>query len=460
MTVATKPSTPAPASRRAPGPGLDQTMRGMLTLDRPDVVQSYVGLWRTYGDVARIRVGPMVIHQFVRPEHVRHIMVTNAANYPKGASHDKLRIALGNGLLTSDGPFWQRQRRLMQPTYTPKGVTRFAEIMTESSQEMLQRWRGPAKSGQMLAINQEMMRLTMSVISRSMFNVDIGKDFSQAGEALVGILEFAASRSMSFIDPPMFLPTPGNRRFKHALETLDDFLYGIIDERRKQPPGDDLLSMLMTVKDEETGQMMTRENLRDEVLITFFAGHETTATLLTWTWYLLSRHPHVEEKLHAELGAVLNGRTPGVADIPNLVYTRMIVDEVLRLYSPVAIMARDPLEDDSIDGYQVPAGSLVTITPFLTHRHPEFWDNPEGFMPERFAPEMESKRPRYAYYPFGAGSRICLGQHFALLEGVLILADVAQRYRLQAVPGLQVQPEFMGTLRPCGDVLMTLHERS
>lgn len=460
MTVATKPSPPPPALRRAPGPGLDQTVRAMFTLERPDVVQSYVGLWRTYGDVARIRVGPMTIHQFVRPEHIRHIMVTNASNYPKGASHDKLRIALGNGLLTSDGPFWQRQRRLMQPTYTPKGVTRFAQIMTESSQEMLERWRRPAKLGVTLAINQEMMRLTMSVISRSMFNVDISKDFRQAGDALLGILEFAASRSMSFIDPPMWLPTRGNRRFNHAMETLDTFLYGIIDERRKQPPGDDLLSMLMTVKDEETGQMMTRENLRDEVLITFFAGHETTATLLTWTWYLLSRHPHVEEKLHHELAAVLNGRTPTVQDIPNLVYTRMIVDEVLRLYSPVAIMARDPLEDDVIDGYSVPAGSLVTITPFLTHRHPEFWDNPEGFMPERFAPELEGKRPRYAYYPFGAGSRICLGQHFALLEGVLILADVAQRYRVQAVPGLQVQPEFLGTLRPCTDVLMTLHERS
>jgi hypothetical protein len=158
----------------------------------------------------------------------------------------------------------------------------------------------------------------------------------------------------------------------------------------------------------------------------------------------------VEEKLHAELATVLNGRTPTVADIPNLVYSRMIIDEVLRLYSPVAIMARDPLEDDVIDGYKVQAGSLVTVTPFLTHRHPEFWDNSEGFLPERFAPELESKRPRYAYYPFGAGSRVCLGQHFALLEGVLILADVAQRYRLQAVPGLQVQPEFVGALRPCG----------
>lgn len=434
-------------------------MRGMLTLDRPDVIQSYVDLWRTYGDVARLRVGPMVIHQFVRPEHIRHIMVTNAGNYPKGASHDKLRLALGNGLFTSDGPFWQRQRRLMQPTYTPRGITRFAEIMIESGQEMLQRWHKPAQSGQMVAINQEMLRLTMSIISRSMFEVDISQEYRQAGDALIRMLEYVAERSLSFIDPPLFLPTRGNRRFKHALETLDDFLYDIIDQRQKQPPGEDLLSLLMTAKDEETGQVMTRQQLRDEVMITFFAGHETTATMLTWTWYLLSRHPHVEEKLHAELAAVLNGRTPSVSDIPNLIYTRMVLDEVLRLYSPVAIMARDPLGDDVVDGYAVPAGSLVTITPYLTHRHPEFWDNPEGFMPERFAPEIESKRPRYTYYPFGAGSRICLGQHFALLEGVLILADVAQRYRLQAVPGLQVQPEFVGALRPSTDVLMTLHER-
>lgn len=195
MTVAATPSTPSPASHRAPGPGLDQTMRAMFTLDWSDVVQSYIGLWHTYDDAARIRVGPMVIHPFVRPEHIRHIMVTNTASYPKGASHDKRRIALGNGLLTSDGPFWQRQRRLIQPTYTPKGVNRCAEIMTGSSQEMLERWRRPAKSGQMLAIN---------------------------------------------------------RRFKHSLETPDTFLYGAIDERRKQSPADDLLSMLMTVKEDDT----------------------------------------------------------------------------------------------------------------------------------------------------------------------------------------------------------------
>ncbi|MEA3337063.1 MAG: cytochrome P450 [Chloroflexota bacterium] len=457
--MATDTTTTREKGKVAPGPEGNQLLGALLNSSKEDVIASYVELWREYGDVVRLNMGPLAVQQFVLPEHVRHIMVRNAANYPKGMSHDKLRIALGNGLLTSGGPLWQRQRRLMQPTYTPRAVTRFADIMVDATEQMIKRWQVQTKSDDTLVVNAEMMRLTMSVISRSMFDLDISEDFAEAGEALVTILEFAAERSMSFIDPPLFLPTPMNRRFKRSIEALDTFLYAIIDERSEQPPGDDLLSLLMTARDEETGEVMTREQLRDEVLITFFAGHETTATLLTWTWYLLSKYPAVDEKLQDELHRVLAGRHSTVEDIPELAYTRMIIDEVLRLYSPVAIMARDPIEADVIGGYEVPAGSLVSITPFITHRHPEFWDNPEAFMPERFTPEEIEKRPRYAYYPFGAGQRICLGQHFALLEGVLVVAELAQRYQLQVVPGLQLMPEFMGTLRPDKDLLMTLHKR-
>ena len=224
------------------------------------------------------------------------------------------------------------------------------------------------------------------------------------------------------------------------------------------PPAEDLLSLLISAKDED-GQSMDRKQLRDEVLITFFAGHETTANLLTWTWVMLSKNPLVREKLHAELERVLNGRTPTLEDVPNLTYTRMVLDEALRLYSPVAIMARDPLADDEIGGFHIPAGSLVTITPYITHRHPEFWHNPEAFDPERFTPAEVAKRPRYAYYPFGAGPRICLGQHFALLEAVLALATVAHRFELQLVPGLGIQAEFVGTMRPNRSVLMEVQER-
>lgn len=445
--------------RQAPGPQRNLLMNAMFGSRNGDTIASYMDLWREYGDLARMKIGPMAIHLIVHPDHVRHVLVERVDNYPKGLSHDKLRIALGNGLLTSENPLWKYQRKLMQPTYTPKGIAQFGDIMVDSADQMLARWRVRNNPDRALVVNQEMMRLAMSVISRSMFGIDISEDFKDAGHALMTILEFAAARSMSFIDPPLFVPTPMNRGFKQALETIDGFLYGIIRERKQQAPGDDLLSLLMTARDQETGAVMDEKQLRDEVLITFFAGHETTAQLLTWTWYLLSKHPHVEEKLHAEVDTVLNGRRPGLDDVPNLVYTRQILDETLRLYSPVAITARDPLADDVIDGCLIPGGSMVTVMPFITHRHPEFWDNPEGFMPERFEPAEVKKRPRYAYYPFGAGPRICIGQHFALLEATLILAELAQHYRLKLVPGLWVAPQFMGTLRPSRDVLMTLEER-
>jgi cytochrome P450 len=425
---------------------------------REDLLTSYLKLWHAYGDVVRVKAGPMIAHQFVRPEHIRHIMVTHVDNYPKGFSHDKLRLALGNGILTSDGPFWTRQRKLMQPTYTPKGVAVYADIMVDATEKMLTRWQNRPQDAGPLTVNHEMMHLAMSVISRSMFGIDISDNYAQAGDALIGILEYASSTSMSFIDPPLYVPTPKNRRFKRHLALIDEFLYGIIDERLQMPLTDDLLSLLISAKDED-GNPMDRKQLRDEVLITFFAGHETTANLLTWTWIMLSKNPLVRERLHAELESVLNGRIPTLEDLPNLVYTRRVLDETLRLYSPVGIMARDPLADDEIDGYSIPAGSIVTITPYITHRHPEFWHNPEAFDPDRFSPEEVAKRPRYAYYPFGAGSRICIGQHFALLEAVMALATTAQRFELQLVPGLRIEAEFVGTMRPNRDVLMTLQAR-
>jgi cytochrome P450 len=441
--------------KTAPGPRGNIILGNLPEVQRKGFLKFYLDAWRDYGDVARYQMGPMVIHSIVRPEHVQHVLVKNAENYHKGLSHDKLRIALGNGLLTSEGPFWSRQRRLMSPTYTPRGVNRFAEIMTSAAADLLGAWQ----PGRTIAVNQEMMVLAMNVISRSMFGVDIGEKYADAGRALGYILEFAAARTMSIIDPPLFIPTPANNRLKWALRTIDDFLYGIIAERRAQPPGDDLLYLLMSARDEETGETMDEKQLRDEVLITFFAGHETTAQLFSWTAYMLDQHPQVESRLHAELEEVLGGRTPTLDDIPRLVYTRQVVDEVLRLYSPVAVTARDVIETDEIGGYEIPAGSMVMVAPYLTHRHPEFWETPLQFNPEHFTPEAVKARPRYAYYPFGAGQRTCLGMHFALLEAVLVLGEALQRYRFRLLPGQEIEPVFMGTLRPCGDIMMKLEAR-
>ena len=417
-----------------------------------------VDAWQEFGDIVRARMGPLLIFQFVRPEHVHHVLVANQQNYHKGLSHDKLRVSLGMGLLTSEGLLWRRQRRLMGPTYTPRGVTRFAGIMVDEAEKTMARWR-VQPDGEPLAVDVEMMRLTMSVISRSMFTIDIGEDYAQAGEALRAILDFTDQRTVTLIDPPLFFPTPANRRLKSAIKTLDGFLYGIIAARRQQAPGDDLLSVLMHAQDKETGETMSEQQLRDEVLITFFAGHETTAQLLTWAWYLLARHPEVEERLHEELEQVLAGRTPAATDLPDLVYTRMVIDETLRLYSPVSMVARDAVDDDVVGDCPVPAGSMVTITPYITHRHPEFWERPEAFYPDHFAPEQVEARPRYAYYPFGAGPRICLGKHFALLEATLVLAEIAQHHRLRLVPGQQIGIRWAGTLRPDRHVLMTVEPR-
>ena len=444
--------------KSAPGPKGLPLIGSIGAMRAKGTLGFWYELWQEYGDVARAKMGPQALMQFVRPEHVQHILVKNKDNYVKGFSHDGLRIPLGCGILTAEGDLWRRQRQLMSPTYTPRAVQRFAGIMLDATDKMLARWR-EIPAGRPVSINHEMMRLAMSVISRSIFTVDIGEDFAEAGDALTQILDFASERSVSPVSLPLSVPTPGNRRMNKALATIDEFLYGIIASRRQKPPGDDLLSLLMQMRDEETGEGMSEKQLRDEVLITFFAGHETTAQLLTWAWYLFSQHPEAEERFHAELAEKLGGRSPGAEDVEELPFTRMVMDETLRLYSPVAIMARDAVADDEVGGYQVPAGCIVTVSPYMTHRHPEFWERPLAFHPDHFAPEQVEGRPRYAYYPFGAGPRVCLGKHFALLEGALVLAEVGQRFRPRLVPGQEVKPHWSGTLRPDRDVMMVLEER-
>ena len=446
------------AGSLAPGPKGLPLIGSIAALRAKGPFGFWLDVWKEYGDVARAQVGPQTMMQFVRPEHVQHILVKNKDNYVKGMSHDALRIPLGSGILTAEGELWRRQRRLMSPTYTPRSVKHFTGIMLDATDRMLARWQ-EIPAGSAVAINLEMMRLTMSVISRSIFTVDIGEDFSEAGEALTQILDFATQTSVSLLTLPLSVPTPGNQRLKRALATIDEFLYGIIDDRRNKPPGDDLLSVLMQMRDDETGEGMSEKQLRDEVLITFFAGHETTAQLLTWAWYLFAKHPEVEERFHAELAEVLGERELGADDVEELGYTRMVMDETLRLYSPVAMMARDALEEDEVGGYQVPEGCIVTLSPYMTHRHRDFWERPLDFYPDHFAPEQVKSRPRYAYYPFGAGQRTCLGKHFALLEGALVLAEVGRRYQPRLVPGQEIKSHWSGTLRPDKDVIMVLEER-
>lgn len=438
------------------GPGFLSSLNDMR---KRGLIDFYYHLWREYGDVVQFRLGPLKTFLFVRPEHIQHILVKNPDKYIKGLSHDRLRTAIGSGILTLEGEAWKQQRRLMQPTYTPRGIRQFANIMLEETLKLVEKWSDPRCVAIPVDINQEMAHVTISVISRSMFGVDISENFREVILALYSLLDYTAATTNAILTVPLFIPTPRNRRVKAAKQLVHDFVFDIIRQRRQEGLRDDLLSLLMSAKDEETGEVMDDEQLHDEVLITFFAGHETTATLLTWTWYLLAHYPAVEEKLHAELAAVLAGHTATLDDLHHLPYTRMVLDEVLRLYSPVTILARDAAVDDNVEGFPVPAGSLITMMPYVTHRHPEFWEKPLDFYPEHFTEDRLAARPRYAYYPFGAGQRICIGNHFAQMEATLMLAELAQRFRPRLAAENDGKVDFVGVIRPRKPILMTLEKR-
>jgi cytochrome P450 len=444
----------------APGPRGNLLLGSMLDMQRMDMLQFYAQNWRQYGDVVRFRMGPLVQFLVVQPEHIKHILATNNDNYTKGIGMTKLKILLGNGLFTSEGDFWRRQRRIMQPTFTHKGVVRLANDMSTITKTMLDEWNTPAEQGEHVDVSFEMMRLALNMIAKTTLDIDANQMAATTYQAFTDALEFIITRTITIVDAPLFVPTAQNRRFKRAISTLDNIIYGIIAKRRLQ--GDntgDMLSLLLQARDEETGEAMTEQQLRDEVMTIFFAGHETTALTLTWVWYLLSEHPEVEAKLHAELDGVLGGRTPTLEDVTNLAYTRMVVEEAMRLYPPAAMFVRDATGNDALGPYHVPKRSMMVLSPYITHRHPALWNNPEAFDPERFAPEPLKQRHLYAYFPFGAGPRKCIGNHFAMLESQLVLAMVAQRFRLRMVRGQAVKPHFGGTLRPANNLLMRLERR-
>ncbi len=404
--------------------------------------------WKRYGDVVRYRFGKMPVFLVVHPDGVKHVLQENHRNYVKSVDYQILKRVLGEGLLTSEGQLWLRQRRLMAPMFHRQRVAGFGATMVDSTLKMLDRWSSPAVEGGALDVCNEMMQLTLEIVARVLFKVElagelaheIGHDVTVANERLG---QFDLGTLLAW------LPTPRNREFRRATRSLDAIVDGIIAEHRRsgQDRGD-LLSLLLAARDEDTGEAMSDQQVRDEALTLILAGHETTANALAWTWYLLSQNPEVERKLHAELADVLGGRLPTVADLPRLRYISMVIDESMRLYPPAWSIGRSPVADDEILGFNVRAGCSVMLSQWLTHRHPDFWENPERFDPERFSPERSANRPHYAYFPFGGGPRQCIGNVFALTEANLILAAVAQKYRLRMVPGHRVALQPLVTLRP------------
>jgi cytochrome P450 len=396
----------------------------------------------------------MVLH----PDDIEYVLQNNSRNYLRGRSYRVLREAAGNGLFVSEGEFWRRQRRLAQPAFHRDRIAGFGKVFTDSALEVAERWSKLDKERKPVEVFSEMSQLTLRIVGKTLFSTDLIEQTETMGRMMEIGSEYAIKRMWKFIKLPTSLPTKENRRHRAVMEEGDRVIYGMINERRRQPKvgAHDLLSMLMSARDEETGQGMDDKQLRDEAFSLMVAGHETSALALTWAWYLLGQHPEVEEKLHEELAAVLNGRPPALEDLPNLKYTTMVIHETLRLYPPVYGLGRTAINDDNIGGYHVPKKSEVVILPYITHRHPDFWDEPDKFDPERFAPERANSRMRYAYFPFGGGPRQCIGNNFALMECYLILATLAQNYRLSLVPGHKVEHDPSVTLRPRYGIRMNL----
>lgn len=437
----------------------------------PDLARDILGTYRrasAYGEMVALPMGPTTGYLVTHPDHMKHVLQDNYRNYTKGQQMDVIRPLLGNGLFLSEGEFWFQQRRLMQPAFYRPALSGLTDIMTDATNIVINRWDAypPEKSFNIMA---EMRHITQTVIVRAMFSTSISReDTNSAGNALDFVLTTLVERAIVPFSAPEWLPTAKNRRLRASMQTLNALVNRFIEERRRLvantpdgiDPSGDLLSMLMNVRYEDTGGGMTDQQLRDEVMTMFLAGHETTATSLAWVWILLSRHPQVEAKLHAELDRVLGGRMPTFEDLKNLPYTNMVIQETMRIYPPVWMTARQAIADDVVGGYYVPAGSLLLLAIYLLHSNPAYWENPEQFNPERFAPENAEKIGRFTYLPFGRGPRTCIGEHFAMMEAALVLAMIAQRYYVRLAAGQEVKMRPMGALQPLNGPLVTLQPRN
>jgi len=433
---------------------------GMLPAVRRSPTTVFLDAARRYGEVVYFKIGPRHGYLITNPADIRHVLQDNARNYRKSPLYDKLRVLLGNGLLTSEGDFWLRQRRIAQPAFHRQRIAALAGVMAEAAREAAAQWTAMAQAGQPVDVDEEMMRLTRTVVLRTLLGADLGP-FSDTVDEAWRILNEHIGESFWSLGLMDWWPSAKKRRFQAARAVLRGAVDHVIAARRRRPSESaDLLSMLMSARDEDTGEAMTDEQLRVEVTTFLLAGQETTSLALTWIWYLLSQHPAAQRRLEDEIDTALGDRPPDYTDLVNLPYTRMVIDEAMRLYPPAWGFSREAIGDDDVGGYRVPRGWLVFVIPYVLHRLPAFWENPEAFDPERFTPERNADRPKFTYLPFGAGPRQCIGNQFALIEAQLVVATLAQRYRLHLVPGHKVDPWPLITLRPRFGMPMVVERRT
>jgi cytochrome P450 len=399
-----------------------------------------------YGEVVYLTFGPQKVFLVNSPELIKDVLVTNPKNFIKSRGLQMAKRFLGEGLLTSEGEFHRRQRRLAQPAFHRQRIANYAEVMVNHSAKLRDGWR----DGETIDVSQEMMRLTLGIVGKTLFDAEVESEASEIGEALTAIMKMFERITNPFAAIIARLPLPSNARMDRARKRLDETIYRIINERRQSHVDrGDLLSMLLLAQDEEgDGTGMTDRQVRDEALTLFLAGHETTANALTWTWYLLSQNPEVEAKFHEEIDARLGGRLPTFADVPNLLYTEKVFAESMRLYPPAWTLGRQVLNDYPLGDYVAPKGSILLMSPYVMHHTARFYPQPFHFDPERWTSEAREGRPKFSYFPFGGGPRVCIGEQFAWMEGILLLAAIAQHWRLHLAKEQIVKAQPMVTLRP------------
>jgi len=444
---------PAPTRDYPPGPK-PHFLIGNFPLANRDPLRVFTGWAREFGDLFHYRAGWVHIYFLNHPALIESVLVNQHQNFTKERVLRNSRWFFGDGLLTSEGSHWLRQRRLSQPAFHRERIASYAQTITGYAQGMLAEW----KDGEVRDVHQEMMHLTVKIVAKVLFNVDVAEECEKISSSLDVLMQQTSGGRMML--PPFlrFLVMPFFSRLRRAVRQLDETVYGIIAQRRRGGDAGDLLSMLLAARDED-GSSMTDQQLRDEAMAFLLAGHETTALALSWTWYLLSQNPEVENKLHEELAKVLGGRAPQASDLPRLTYTESVVKESMRLYPPAWAMGRSAIKPCEIGGYRVQPGASVVMSQWIMHRDPRYFPNPEQFDPSRWSAESAQKLPRFVYFPFGGGPRVCIGASFAMMEATLLLAAIAQKFQLRLVPGHPVIPLPSFTLRPKHGIKMELQER-
>jgi cytochrome P450 len=444
-----------PGALRAPGPKGNLILGVMPEFNRDSL--AYIEQAREYGDVVRMRFFYLTVHFLYNPDHIEYVLSTNAKNFIKSRSLRTpfFRRLVGNGLLTSEGEEWKRQRRLAQPAFHRQRISGYGDVMVEYADRMISGWN----LDEVRDIHRDMMKLTLEIVVKTLFNADISGDADKVGRVLSKMVKpFASQATLKWILDNR-LPTPTNRRFNADARQIDDIVFRFIAERRSSGADQgDLLSMLLAAQDED-GSQMTDRQLRDEVMTLFLAGHETTALTLSWAWYLLAQNPEVEKNFHAELDEVLDGRLPTVADLPRLKYTEKIAKESMRLYPPAYGVGREAIQEFELGGYRIPAKAQLFMFQWVTQRDPRFFPEPSRFSPERWTEEFTNSLPKYAYFPFGGGPRACIGNYFAMMEVVLLLATIGQRFRFSLLPDHQVSLMPAMSLRPSEGIPVRVAQR-